>query len=149
MVIKMKTIFSITIVCLLSFATFAQSSQDAIWNRVEALSKAVFETKDSIALQDLVSTRVTYGHSAGNLEDKATMIQKAVASKTTYKNSVLERVSIDVDGKTAIVRHNFRATSVENGTESPLNLSILQVWRKEKGKWRIWARQAVRILPKT
>ena len=77
------------------------------------------------------------------------MIQKAVTSKMTYKNSVLERVSIDVDGKTAILRHNFRATSIENGTESPLNLSILQVWRKEKGKWRIWARQAVRILPKT
>ena len=43
----------------------------------------------------------------------------------------------------------LRAISVENGTETPLNLAILQVWRKENGKWRIWARQAVKIPPKS
>ena len=75
--------------------------------------------------------------------------QKAVANKQIYKNSVFEKVSVDIDGNTALVRHNFRATSVENGTETPLNLAILQVWRKENGKWRIWARQAVKILPKS
>ena len=146
----MKNFSSIALLFLLSLTTFAQSSNDnQVWSRVEALSKAVFETKDSVALLDLVSSRVTYGHSNGNIEDKATMVQKAVANKMSYKNSVLEKVSMDVDGSTAIVRHNFRATSVENGTETPLNLSILQVWKKEKGKWRIWARQAVRILPKS
>jgi hypothetical protein len=71
-----------------------------------------------------------------------------VASKTEYKNRNFERVSIDVNDKTAIVRHNFRAISMENGKESPLDLAILQVWKKENGKWRLWARQAVRIPPK-
>lgn len=139
-------------ICLFVFASLmgiAQSaSQNQVWARVEALTKAIFETKDSVALNDLVSTSVTYGHSAGAIEDKATMVQKAVASKTTYKNSVSEKVSIDVDGNTAVVRQNFRATSVENGTETPLNLAILQVWKKEKGTWRIWARQAVKVVPK-
>ena len=53
---------------------------------MEALTKAVFETKDSAALLDLVSENVTYGHSSGNLEDKKTMVSKAVGSKTEYKN---------------------------------------------------------------
>lgn len=146
----MKKLLSIAFVSVIFLGGYAQSKDSArVWSRVEALSRAVFETKDSVALNDLVSTRVTYGHSGGKLEDKAAMIQAAVASKTTYKNSVLERVSMDVDKNTAVVRHNFRATSVENGTETPLNISIIQVWRKEKGKWRIWARQAVRVLPKT
>lgn len=145
----MKKLLFISLFFLISIAVLAQSAGDAqVWSRVEALSKAIFETKDSVALLDLVSTRVSYGHSGGNVEDKSTMIQKAVASKTTYKNSILERVSVDIDGNTAIVRHNFRATSIENNTETPLNLAILQVWKKEKGKWRIWARQAVKILPK-
>lgn len=144
-----KFLFS-SLFFLLSIITFAQSSNDnQVWSRVEALSKAIFETKDSIALLDLVSAKVTYGHSVGNVEDKATMVQKAVASKTTYKNSVFEKVSVDVDGNTAIVRHNFRAISIENGTETPLSLAILQVWRKEKGTWRIWARQAVKVPPKS
>ena len=146
----MKKILSIALLCLFSLVTFAQSSKDnQVWSRVEALSKAVFEMKDSLALLDLVSSKVTYGHSNGVIEDKATMVQKAVSNKIIYKNSVLEKLSVDVDGSTAIVRHNFRATSVENGTEALLNLSIMQVWRKEKGKWRIWARQAVKILPKS
>ena len=128
---------------------FAQSKEEAkVWERVEALTKAVFETKDSAALLDLVSSKVTYGHSSGVLEDKTTMVQKAVASKTEYKNRNFERVSIDVNDKAAIVRHNFRAISMENGKESPLDLGILQVWKKENGKWRLWARQAVRIPPK-
>ena len=146
----MKKLFSVSLFLLISIAVFSQSSNDIqIWSRVEALTKAIFETKDSTALLDLVSKRVSYGHSGGNIEDKPTMVQKAVASKTSYKNIVFEKVSVDVDGNTAIVRHNFSATSVENGTETPLNLAILQVWKKENGKWRIWARQAVKVPPKS
>jgi Domain of unknown function (DUF4440) len=146
----MKKIISIGLFFLISAAALAQSSNDAqVWSKVEALTKAIFETKDSVALQNLVSSQVSYGHSNGNVEDKTTMIQKAVSSKTIYNNRVFEKSSLDIDGNTAIVRHNFRATSVENGTETPLNLSILQVWKKEKGQWRIWARQAVKILPKS
>jgi hypothetical protein len=133
-----------------SFGTYAQSSkEEKVWNRVEALHKAIFETKDSVALKDLVSADVTYGHSGGNTEDKAEMVTKAATSKTQYKNSVFERQSIDLGKKTAIVRHAFHAISVDpQGKESPLDLGILQVWKKENGKWRIWARQAVKIAPK-
>jgi hypothetical protein len=129
--------------------SFGQSKEEAkVWDRVESLTKAVFETKDSLALVDLISDKVTYGHSSGNLEDKATMVHNAVASKTEYKNKSFERISINVNDKTAVVRHTLRAISVEGGKESPLDLSILQVWKKEGGKWRLWARQAVRIPPK-
>jgi len=142
----MKKLFSILMIFFISVVSFAQSGGDAlVWSRVEALSKAIFETKDSAALEDLVSKKVTYGHSGGNIEDKASMVKNTIASKTTYKNSLFEKVSVDVDGKTAIVRHNFRATTVINGTEAPLDINLLQVWKKEKGKWRLWARQAVRI----
>ena len=144
----MKPLFFFALV-LLSFSTFAQSKENAVWANVEALSRAIFENKDPAALEKLVHSQVTYGHSGGNLEDKPTMVQKAVANATTYKNSSLEKVLVDVQGKTALVRYNFRATSVENGTESPLNLGILQVWKKEKGGWKLWARQAVRIPAKS
>ncbi|MCU7547863.1 nuclear transport factor 2 family protein [Chitinophagaceae bacterium LB-8] len=135
---------------IICFGASAQSKDEEVWKRVEALSNAVFATKDSNSLNDLVSDRVTYGHSGGNLEKKQEMVHNAAVSKTTYKNSEFERLSIDVDKKTAIVRHNFRAISVdEKGVETPLNLGILQVWKKENGKWRIWARQAVKIAPKS
>jgi ketosteroid isomerase-like protein len=136
---------------MICFGASAQSKeQQEVWKRVEALSNAVFSTKDSIVLKDLVSNRVTYGHSAGNIENKQEMVHNASVSKTVYKNSELEKLSVDVDKNSAIVRHTFRAISVdEKGTETPLNLGLLQVWRKEQGKWRLWARQAVKIAPKS
>ncbi len=135
---------------IISFGSFAQSSkEEEVWSRVEALHKAVFESKDSMSMKDLVSENLTYGHSGGNLENKQVMVHNASVSPTVYKNSEFERLSIDVNKKTAIVRHNFRAISVdEKGNESPLNLGLLQVWKKEGGKWRLWARQAVKIAPK-
>jgi len=144
-----KTILTLFFILAALPFSFAQSKEDKVWERVETLTKAVFETKDGNVLNELVSENVSYGHSGGNIEDKKTMVTNAVASKTEYKNRNFERVSIKVNDKTAIVRHNFRAISVSDGKESPLDLAILQVWIKEKGKWRLWARQAVRIPPKT
>ncbi len=143
----------LVIVLLTSFVAqfaFAQSSEEAkVWARADALRKAVFETKDSAALLDLVGSKVTYGHSGGNIEDKPTMVHNAIISKTTYRNTSVEKLSIAFIKETAILREIFRATSVdEKGVESPLNLSILQVWIKEQGKWRLIARQAVKVNPK-
>ena len=145
-----KALFALLLSVIVATAGAQTQVQLKVWERCEALTKAIFESKDSVALMDLVSKNVTYGHSGGNVEDKPTMVHKAVTSKTTYKNRSFERISIDVQDNTAILRHNFRATSVdEAGKETPLDLGILQVWKKENGKWRIWGRQAVRIPPKS
>ena len=144
----MRKLIVVLVTFFITSVASAQSNEAKVWERVDALHKAIFETKDSVALSDLVGSKVTYGHSGGNLEDKPTMIHNAVINQTTYRNPVTERVSITFINKTAIVRANFRATSIEKGVESPLNLGILQVWTKENGKWRIQARQAVKINPK-
>ena len=145
----MKKLLSIALL-LVSLNVFAQSTEEKVWKRVEELTKAVFETKDSVALEGLVNKYLTYAHSSGLVEDRPTMIHAAVSSPLKYKNILIERGSINIDRKTAVLRHNLRGVSIdEKGVESPLNLGILQVWKKEHGKWRIWARQAVRIPAKT
>ena len=142
--------FFLFLLILVGTGAVAQTAKDEqVWSRVGALTRAIFETKDSAALADIVSDEVTYGHSGGNIENKKEMVHNASVSGTIYKNPSLERVSIKIEKDVAVVRHNFRAISVDDkGTETPLNLGILQVWRKEHGKWRIWARQAVKIPPK-
>jgi ketosteroid isomerase-like protein len=148
----MKHIFLLScLVFVNSLSSIAQSaSEEKVWSRVQALTKAVFEARDSIALKEMVSDHVTYGHSGGNIEDKATMVTMAATSTTTYRNVQFEKVAIDVNRRTAVVRHNLRAGSVDAaGVQTPLTLSILQVWKKEHGKWKLWARQAVKIPAKT
>ena len=134
-----------------TIGAFSQSAEEQkVWTNVEALTKAIFETKDSVTINSLVNKYVTYAHSTGLVEDRPTMIHAAISSPTKYKNLAIERVSINIDDKTAVLRHNLRGVSVDNsGTESPLNLGILQVWKKNNGKWQIWARQAVKIPAKS
>jgi hypothetical protein len=145
----MKRLIVVLIATFVTSFGFAQSKKEAkVWARVDALQKAVFETKDAEAMKDLVSETLTYGHSGGNVEDKATMVRNASASKTVYQNSSIERLGINIRKKTAYVRYIFRTTSVENGTSSPLDLGLLQVWQKEHGKWVLEARQAVKVKPK-
>lgn len=144
----MKNIVALIVFVLAVFTVAAQSKEDKVWQKTEALTKAVFENKDAAVLEKLLSRKVTYGHSGGNVEDKQLMIKNAVANTATYKNLSLERVSVQVVKKTAIVRHLLRATTVDKGNEASLNLHILLVWVKDDGDWKLLARQAVRINPK-
>ena len=149
---NMKKLALLTLLAFVLTGAFAQSSktENEVWNSVEALTKAVFETKDSIALDRMVAADLSYAHSSGVVENKKEMVQAAVASPTKYKNLEIEKGTISIQGNTAVLRHNLRAISVAaDGTESPLNLGILQVWRKEGGRWKIWGRQAVKIPAKS
>lgn len=140
-------------ILFLSFCTsiaFGQTGKEAeVWTKVEALNKAIFETKDSAAIQDLVAENVTYGHSTGLIENKPVMLHAAVSSPDVYKNLSLERLGTTYAGQTAVVRYILRAEVLKDGNTSPLNISIMQVWGKNKGKWKLYARQAVKVTPKS
>ena len=146
----MKKLFLFVMLASTLGACAQSAEEQQVWTGVEQLTKAVFETKDSVAINGLVNKYVTYAHSSGLVEDRPTMIHAAVSSALKYKNISIEKGEINIDGNTAVLRHNLRGVSVDaSGTESPLNLGILQVWKKNNGKWQIWARQAVRIPAKT
>jgi hypothetical protein len=147
----MKKLFVLLGIVFINLTSFAQSSkEEAVWSSVEKLTEAIFGKRDSAALVKLVDDKVTYAHSNGNVENKTQMIQNAMGNRGSYRNIQIERGSINIEGKTAVLRHNLRGVSVDaRGTESPLDLGILQVWKKKHGKWRILGRQAVRIPAKS
>jgi len=139
-------------IILLSFCTsfvFSQTAKDAeVWTKVEALNKAIFETKDSATIQNLVAEGVTYGHSTGLIETKPVMLHNAVSAPDVYKNLSLERLGTTYAGQTAIVRYILRGDVLKDGNTTPLNISIMQAWGKDKGKWQLYGRQAVKVAPK-
>ena len=145
----MKKLSFILLMSFFASTVFSQSGKDAeVWTKVEALNKAVFETKDSAAIQDLVAETVTYGHSTGVLENKPVMLHNAVHSLESYKDLSLERLSTTSAGQAVVIRYILRAQVSKEGSTYPLNIGIMQVWAKDKGKWRLFARQAVKVNPK-
>ncbi len=119
-------------------------NQQEVWNKVIDLHNAVFGSKNADVISNLVGEGLAYGHSGGNLEDRATMIEKAAASATVYENVTNQLLSIKSLGNVTILRVILKASSIEKGVSTPLNLGILQVWNKVGGKWKLIERQAVK-----
>jgi hypothetical protein len=139
----------ILLLAVLTSSAYSQAGNDAqVWARVDALNKAVFETKDSAAIQDLVADSLTYGHSTGVIENKPVMLHNAVHSAEVYSNLSTERLAAVKAGDGVIVRYILRGDVVKNADAYPLNIGVMQVWAKNNGKWRLFARQAVKVNPK-
>ena len=130
-----------------SCAVIKHHTEADVWSNVDYINRAFFETKDGETLNELVSGNVTYGHSGGSIEDKATLIRKAGENKSVYSDITTEKLSISFSGNNAIVRFNYRALEKKGNEVAPLNLGVLQVWELSGKKWILLARQAVKIAP--
>jgi hypothetical protein len=52
-----------------------------------------------------------------------------------------------IENNVAVVRHLFKATETSNqGKVTLLNFTMMLVWIKEKGAWRLMGRQATKLL---
>lgn len=122
---------------------FAQSADEAaIARQIEALTRAMIAV-DRAQLTALTSEALSYGHSAGRIENKAQFIANLEARNASFRTINLSDQTIQVSGDDAIVRHLFTGETVnQQGTVTPVRIGILQIWRKESGTWRLLARQA-------
>ncbi len=136
-------------VILLAFATIAnaQSKQEKeLIARTYLLSHTVFGTKDSLTLEDLFAKQASYGHSHGNLQTRAEAIKGISQNKSKYTDTSVTILKVIIEDDVAIVRHLFKANENKpDGTVTPLNFTMMLVWVKEKGKWRLMGRQAVSV----
>ena len=128
---------------------FAQSKDEskveaAVATAVESLRKALIDP-DKATLDALVVDELTYGHSNGNIQNKATFEEALLTKSSDFVTIDLTDQTIKVVGNTAWVRHTLSATTNDGGKRGTAHLSVLLVWLKQKGQWRLFARQAVKI----
>jgi Domain of unknown function (DUF4440) len=127
----------------------AQSVKDEqqIIERTQLLSRTIFGTKDSLVLEDLFAKTASYGHSHGNLQTREEAIKGVVKNKSVYKDTSVKNIKVVFGAKnTAIVRYLFDANENKtDGTVTALHFSMMLVWIKENGKWKLFGRQAVSI----
>lgn len=123
----------------------AQSqAEKKVTKAVESLRTAMINA-DKNALENLVADKLSYGHSGGAVDDKKSFVEKIVSGQSDFVTIDLSEQTISISGKTAIVRHILKAKTNDGGKPGEVNLRILLVWQKEDGKWKLLARQAVRI----
>lgn len=110
---------------------------------VEQLKSAMI-TPDKKILDDLILDELSYGHSSGKVEDKTSFIDNLMNGNSDFVSIVLSNQEVIVVGKSAIVRHLLDAVTNDKGQPGNVKLYIMTVWNKQKGKWKLLARQAVK-----
>ncbi len=141
----MKMLLFSALLAVATVPVFAQSKDEqAVGAAVESLRKALIDpTKTN--LDALVLDELTYGHSNGNIQDKAIFEEALLNKSSDFVTIDLTNQTIKVVGNTAWVRHILSATTNDGGKPGTTHLSVLLIWVKQKGQWRLLARQAVKV----
>jgi len=117
------------------------SDAAAVAAAVDALTKAML-AGDRAGLMAVTHERLSYGHSAGRIENRQQFIDPLVNKTSVFRSITVSDQTIDVVGDDAIVRHVLRGESESGGRVNPINIGILQVWKKQPDGWKLLARQA-------
>jgi len=127
---------------LLSFTQENSPKQTEVMMRMLVLRNALIN-KDSVALDDVLTSDVSYGHTSGLIQTKAQLIRSVVSKEQDYKNIIPSDMNIRIYDNTAVV--TMKSTVIMNYQGKPLNMDmyITLVWIK-KNKWQLVARQSVK-----
>ena len=116
----------------------------AVTALVERLRLAMISPSAS-ALADLFADDLSYGHSDGKLDTKASISGSLLDGSSDFTTIDISEQTVSVNGDVAIVRHRLVADTNDSGRPGHVKLKILLVWQRQDGEWHLLARQAVRV----
>lgn len=125
----------------------AQSREEQVLQNVKLLNSTIFGSKDSAVINGLLAKTLSYGHSGGSIENRETALRNASKNGNVYSKLEARDFSVELaDKNVAVVRFVTSFVQTTKGNDMPLTLHMLQVWVKEKGIWKLTARQAVKLV---
>jgi ketosteroid isomerase-like protein len=141
----MKLIGTIVFVFFFNLVTIAQTKDEKdVADAVEQLRTAMLNG-DKAVLEKLAAEKLNYGHSSGAVDDKKIFVEKLASGQSDFVTIDLSEQTISVSDKVAIVRHVLKAKTNDGGKPGEANIRVLLIWQKQKGGWKLLARQAVKI----
>jgi ketosteroid isomerase-like protein len=125
---------------------FAGADEDAVTKNVEAFRAAQFAA-DAKTLEGLCAPELSYSHSDGRVEDKATFVTNATDGKSKFLSLAYQDLSVRVVGSAAIVRFHWvgESQAVADGKKSATNLHILMNWQKQGADWKLLTRASTKL----
>jgi ketosteroid isomerase-like protein len=127
-------------------AIAASADEEAVAKNVEAFRNAQIAANPEI-LAALCAAELSYSHSDGHVEDKATFIANATNGKSKMLSLTYDDVKIRVVGDAAIVRFHWQGESeaTADGKKSSTNLHILMNWQKQGADWKLLTRGSTKL----
>jgi Domain of unknown function (DUF4440) len=140
-----KGFFLVLLLAVAAGPVLAQQNDDpTLTSTIEAFRKALIDPTKA-DLDKLTMNELTYGHSSGMIQDKGAFEQALLSGASDFVSIDLTQQTMHVVGNTAWVRHTLSAITNDGGKAGEAHLSVLTVWMKQKGQWKLLARQAVKV----
>ena len=129
------------------FFTIGLSAQNnaekLVAKQIDLFHQAMVDANEAV-LNDLTSDQLSYGHSNGVVEDKKDFMHKLTSGSSDYTKIGVSNQVISISGDVAIVRQDAELLMKGSAHGTKLNLMLVMVWQKSKGKWKLLARQGVK-----
>lgn len=133
--------------CLFFFVGFSQTysrKEKALLIQVSKLD-SLMENNNSKILE-LFSDDVSFGHSNGWLQNKDDFKKDFESGKVKYQSvKQTELKEFKIKNKFANVRRIIAVKGLYKSDEFEMKLSVLEFWIRQKGIWKLWSRQSVKI----
>ncbi len=133
---------------LLFFSVVTGFSQSKKQLKFEALERQRFEamtTKNTAALEVMLSDQLTYTHSNGLIEDKQQHLENIRTGKLQYRSIQPEEMKLRFYRRTVVGTGIVNVTGVLNEKEFSIQLRYTDIYVKQKGKWRLAAWQSLKL----
>ncbi len=123
----------------------AQDKKAEVENAVTYLIDALISGHQA-DLEHIANDSLSYGHSSGKIQNKKEVVQSLVTNQSDFVTIDITKQRVQIDGNTAIVRHNLYAKTNDGGNPGEVYLGIMLVFtRQENGEWKLLARQAYKV----
>ncbi len=123
----------------------APDDSRAVAAAVDQLTRLMLKP-DAAGLGLLLHDRLSYGHSGGKVDSKASLTQALVSGSSAFGRIDLSAQTVSVVGDVASVRHVFDADNRPAGKPpTKVHLQVLSVWLRGSSGWQLLARQAVTL----
>jgi hypothetical protein len=141
----MKYIFFIVVLFVSVNWSAGQSPAKAVEDRVETLRKLMVDPEEK-GLNEILSADLSYGHSSGRVEDRASFIRSLLSGESDFSSIELKEQSVRITGNVAVVRHQLIGSTNDKGkAPGSVKIGILLVWVNSNGSWTLLARQAFKL----
>lgn len=145
-------IFFFIMIALFSCAEKSNSTSEndtvnteiAVAESVEALNDALINPENAL-FDQLVMEELSYGHSSGKVQNKEELIDDLINGSFDFQSINISDQTIDIIGKTAIVRHILSAKADNAGTPAEIRIGIFLVYQIQNNQWKLLARQAYKL----
>ena len=87
------------------------------------------------ALGALVADDLSYGHSGGKVDTKASFIADLMSGASDFVTLTISDQTVKLVDNVAIVRHTLTADTNDSGKPGKVSIKILGVWQKQGGEW--------------